>query len=165
MAARRRSEGAEASLGELLGYPNCCVARFVGLEVQDDDALLAALLPREPEAAPAETLWLVGPLSLVSHAPCSLHCDATRLLGEGLLAALGSAHPGFEAAWRKLAARVHVVTSEGVAFSLQLQDQRVAEAVRWRVPKRGEAPYGSAPTLVGSPFDPGAYDFVADHTA
>ncbi len=165
MAARRRSEGAEAAFGELLGYPSCCVTRFVGLEVQDDDALLAALLPREPDAAPAETLWLVGPLSLVSHAPCSLRCDATRLLGERLLSELGSTHPGFEAAWRELAARVHVMGSEGVAFSLRLQDQRIAEAVRWGVPEPGGAPYCNAPTLVGRPFDPAAYAFVANHTA
>ncbi len=165
MAARRRSAGAETALGELLGYPNCCVDRFVSLEVQDDDALLAALLPREPLAAPAETLWLVGPLSLVSHAPCSLDCEATRLLGRRLLSALGRAHPGFEPAWRELAARVHVMMKDGTAYSLRVRDQRIAEAVHWSVPERGEAPNCDAPALEGRPFDAAAYAFLADHTA
>lgn len=110
---------AAAWMGDALGYPPCCVARFVSMAARTDAALAEALLP--PVSAPpasALTLWLHPPLSLHSHAPCSLACEATRTRGEAMLAALDGERPGFAAWWWARARRLHVVDTEGRAYAL-----------------------------------------------
>jgi hypothetical protein len=164
LAARRRERGAEETLGTMLGYPACCIARFCSLEVQDDDALLKALLDAETTPAPAETVWLVGPLSLIAHAPCSLRCEASIAMGAALLAALDEAHPGFASRWRKLAARVHVMSADGALLSLQLGAGHIEHAVRWRVSESARADI-EAPELVGVRFEASDHAFMADHRA
>jgi hypothetical protein len=113
------SDEAAGWLGEALGYPACCVARFLGLASRDDAALAQALLPALP-APPASplTMWLHPPLSLHSHAACSLACAATQALGQATLAALAAERPGFADWWWARARRLHVVDREGRCFAL-----------------------------------------------
>ncbi|HMR75537.1 MAG TPA: hypothetical protein PKD61_10500 [Polyangiaceae bacterium] len=164
LEARRRDPSAVVALGRLLGYPACCIERFCSLSVQDDVALLGALLDGDTAAAPPETLWLVGPLSLISHAPCSLRCAASASLGADLLAALDTAYPGYATRWQELARRVHVMSSTGGALlSLRVFNQHIEHAVRWQVPDADAAAHADAPELAGAAFDASAYSFVADH--
>jgi hypothetical protein len=112
------SDEAARWLGDALGYPACCIARFISLSGRDDAALAQALLPALPAApASALTMWLHAPLSLHSHSPCSLGCEATRALGRATLDALEHERPGFAAWWRSLAQRLHVVDGEGRCFA------------------------------------------------
>jgi hypothetical protein len=115
------SRDAAAWLGRELGYPACCVERFVALRAHDDLSLVSELLP-PPGTAPASPLtqWLTQPLALVSYAPCSLDCDATVTLAAALLDALERRAPGFARAWESLARRVHVVDSEGRCLALDI---------------------------------------------
>lgn len=121
-----RSDEAAAWLGDALGYPACCVARFVSLSARDDAALAQALLPTLPAApASALTMWLHPPLSLHSHAACSLGCEATRELGHATLDALARERPGFDAWWRSMAQRLHVVDAAGCCIGLRGEGQLV----------------------------------------
>gem|GEM_PF-342569 len=107
-------EASAQAMGAALGYPSCCVNAFVGARARTDGTLLALMLPepRHP-AQPPEMLWLNGALTLFSHAPCSAGCAPTRALARRVLAALEHAHPGFERGWHALAARLHLLTSDG----------------------------------------------------
>lgn len=113
------SDEAAAWLGEALGYPACCVARFVRLSARDDAAIAQALLPTLPAPpASALTMWLHPPLSLHSHAACSLACEPTAALGRDTLDSLARARPGFAAWWLARARRLHLVDGEGRCFAL-----------------------------------------------
>lgn len=113
------SDRAAAWLGDALGYPPCCVERFLGLSARDDAALGQALLPSLPAApASALTMWLHAPLSLHSHAACSLWCQATHALGQATLDALERERPGFAAWWRERAQRLHIVDGAGRYFAI-----------------------------------------------
>ncbi len=120
LAVRRGHDPTAArALGCALGYPSCCVEAFVGADGHDDRALYARLEPRalDPAASPL-TLWLNQPLALISHVPCDLHCAPTRALAGALLVELDRATPGFAAAWRAVAARVHVLDHRGRGLAL-----------------------------------------------
>ena len=110
-----RDAQAVRELGELLGYPRCCVERYLSLGVRDDAALFDALLT--PGPAPVESLWLAGGLALIAHAPCGLRCAPTLELGRATLAALESKHPGFATRWRELATGLHQVDERGRVFA------------------------------------------------
>lgn len=114
------ADSAVRRLGSRLGYPTCCIDRFVSLGARDDTTLASVLLPRLDGTAhdPLGT-WLAGPLALVSHAPCSLDCAATRALAASLLAALDQDTPGFATAWRALATRMTAVDTSGRTWLLR----------------------------------------------
>lgn len=119
LAVRRgRAPAAARLLGRALGYPSCCVEAFVDADGHDDRSLLARLPPAAAPVAPALTVWLNQPLALVSHVPCSLTCAPTIALAAALLDELERAAPGFAAAWRALAARVHVLDHHGRGLAL-----------------------------------------------
>jgi hypothetical protein len=116
-AAGDRDPLAVREIGSLLGYPSCCSERYLSIDVRDDAGLFSALLPVDAAPAPAESLWLVGALALICHAPCGLMCVPTLLLGRATLGALDKAYPGFAVRWRELAARLHRVDQRGRVFS------------------------------------------------
>jgi len=120
---------AVASMGELLGYPPCCREAVAALPRRDDASLFRALLPGM-EAAPSSALssWL-GPIALISHAPCSLECELSLGLARALLARLEFEHPGFRRRWIELARRLHVVTPEGL-WLLDVERQGLGLRVR-----------------------------------
>jgi hypothetical protein len=117
-AALRRGPDADAArvLGAALGYPPCCVDAFVAATGHDDRALVAGL-DGATRASPL-TVWLNQPLALVSHVPCTLACAATRDLAAEILDELEAGTPGFAAAWRALAARLHVLDHRGRGLAL-----------------------------------------------
>ncbi len=117
-AALRRGPDADAArvLGAALGYPPCCVDAFVAATGHDDRALVAGL-DGATRASPL-TVWLNQPLALVSHVPCTLACAATRDLAAEILDELETGTPGFAAAWRALAARLHVLDHRGRGLAL-----------------------------------------------
>ena len=106
-------------MGALLGYPRCCTDRFTGIAGQNDTTLAWALLPGVPHrpASPV-TQWLHPALALLSHSPCDLHCAPSVALGERLVDEIEATQPTFAAAWRSLAARVHVIDHRGNRLSL-----------------------------------------------
>ena len=113
------AQPATVQMGELLGYPRCCVERFARIAEQDDTTLAWALLPGLPDdPAPPVTQWLQPGLWLLSHFPCDLHCPASIALGERVLEALEAQHRGFAARWRSLTARVQVVDHRGNRLAL-----------------------------------------------
>ena len=85
-AARERADdaGAVREMGALLGYPRCCVERFVLLGARDDASLAGALLGPLGVETPFETAFTVPPFTLISHAPCGPHCVATIALVRAL---------------------------------------------------------------------------------
>ena len=121
LAVRRGHDPAAARiLGRALGYPSCCIEAFIDADGHDDGTLAARLAPTGapgPAASPL-TVWLNQPLALVAHVPCSLACAPTRALAAALLVELERATPGFAAAWRALAARVHVLDHRGRGLAL-----------------------------------------------
>ncbi|MCC6217609.1 MAG: hypothetical protein IT376_22310 [Polyangiaceae bacterium] len=100
-------------LGARLGYPPCCTERYLAIPIRDDAGLFDALLPAPGHPAPPESLWLVGALGLISHAPCSLECEDTLRLGRATLAALDARYAGFASVWRGLASRLHTLDADG----------------------------------------------------
>lgn len=116
-AAGDRDSAAVRELGGLLGYPSCCVEAYLRLELRDDASLFDALLPRTGGPFAPESAWLLGPLALVSHAPCALDCEPTLALGAATLSLVEAACPGFRARWRHLARRLHLIDADGRAFS------------------------------------------------
>jgi hypothetical protein len=90
-AERRGGEARGAAIrrsGRLLGYPDCCAARFAARPTQDDDSTLAALaasgggLVRGPVRAADALLNVFLPMvSPVTWYPCSLECRSARSAG------------------------------------------------------------------------------------
>jgi hypothetical protein len=116
-------------MGELLGYPSCCVERFARIAEQNDTTLAWALLPGVPHVpAPPVTQWLQPGLALLSHSPCDLHCPASIALGERVLAAVEANEPGFAVRWRSHAARVQVVDQRGNRMALAVDGDMTTEA-------------------------------------
>ena len=105
---------ATLAMGELLGYPSCCVKRFTRIAGQNDTTLAWALLPGVA-CTPASPLaqWLQPGLWLLSHFPCDLNCAASIALGQRILDAVDAKDPGFATRWRSFAARVQVVDQRG----------------------------------------------------
>ena len=91
-ASRDRTDDAEIvrEMGDLLGYPRCCVERFVSLRARDDASLAGALLGALEAPSPFATSFTVPPFVLISHAPCSPECGATVALVERILASTDS---------------------------------------------------------------------------
>jgi hypothetical protein len=157
---------ATLELGSLLGYPRCCRETFARLDIRDDAALFDALLPPAgAPPAPPESVWLAGPLALVSHAPCSLLCADTLQLARTLLMVLAAEHPGWEPRWRALAQRVHVIDMEGRCFALAVEAERITGADELVAPRGTElSPLCSPrPELVGKKLAALSPRFVADH--
>lgn len=155
-----RDAVAVRELGALLGYPSCCIEAYLALPVRDDAALFSALLPSPPVPAPPETLWLIGPLSLLAHTPCSLVCPASYELGRSTLARLDRETPGFDQRWRALARRVHVIDDLGRALSFELEGTYGAGEVG-----AASRTFGNGVPCVEpcSPPDLARVRFVADH--
>lgn len=85
---------AEARLGELLGYPICCVRAHVDAEDQGEDACFERLLSDpDTDGLPATNNLFVLSHQLISHFPCSLRCEASCALGVAALSALTVQHP------------------------------------------------------------------------
>lgn len=87
-AAREDDASAVRDMGALLGYPACCVERFVLLRARDDASLAGALLGSVGVRVPFATAFTVPPFTLVSHAPCAPECPATLALVARLLQAM-----------------------------------------------------------------------------
>lgn len=149
----RRGKDALGWFGASLGYPQCCVAAYGALHTRDDAMLYERLLPRPP-AAPASPLtqWVSQPLGLVSHAPCSIRCEATRASAADVLAAIEREHRGFERSWLELAQRIHAIDEEGRCWAIAFgEDGAIADAHELRAPPTRDpgALLRRAPELVG----------------
>lgn len=110
--------GAAAQMGELLGYPPCCIERFGRVAEHNDTTLAWALLPGSPVPASPLSQWLQPGLALVSHSPCHLACAESIALAIRLLEAVDTADPGFATRWRALTTRIQVVDHEGNRLAL-----------------------------------------------
>ena len=142
--ALRGSDDADpaGALGDALGYPPCCIARFVA-GGRDDRSILVERAPDALGPASPLSLWLNPPLALISHVPCSLHCAPTVGLAAALLDELDRASPGFAVRWTELAARLHVIDERGRGLALAGDGNlatgfRIAHAVAFAVPTRAD---------------------------
>jgi len=108
-------EAAASQMGALLGYPPCCVRRFVAARARSDTSLFAERLPPPLHAPlPPEMLWLNGALTLISHAPCDPRCPLSFAIASAVRISLGSG-PG---AWTELATRLHAITRSGRVIAI-----------------------------------------------
>lgn len=128
LEARASDRDAQAELGRLLGYPACCIERFTALELQDDVTLFDTLLPSAGTRVAAEVGWLVAPIGLISHAPCSHDCAPSYDLATAVRERLAREQAGWHAAWERLARRLQIVTADARALSVVLDGQRVSAA-------------------------------------
>ncbi len=127
---------ASRELGALLGYPQCCIDAFSARPRQDDASLFDAALSPASARTPAEVGWLVAPLALISHAPCSAKCELTMELARALRDELTRTQPAWRDAWERTARSVQVVTQSGRALSLDIAGEltpgaRVSSAVEF----------------------------------
>jgi hypothetical protein len=152
-------------LGTLLGYPTCCIEAFVTHGRQDDLMLALNRLPQAPErTASPWTQWLLGPLSIISHTPCNLWCEATISAARSLLMALDTQTPGFTKRWEELARRVQTITHDGACLSLLIdEDGRISNAFELRTQGRIEDVLTTTTGVVGRPFDREDFVLIADH--
>jgi len=82
-------EAAMKRLGELLGYPACCVAAYLKQDDQGESATFERLLRGGDRGGLPRTnnLFLLSQ-QLISHFPCDLACEASASIGELALDAL-----------------------------------------------------------------------------
>lgn len=100
--------------GDALGYPPCCVRAYLALGARDDAAMADARLGGA--SGPPESGFLIGPLALLSHTPCSPNCRPSTQLARRLLAGMDARSPGFEARWRRVATGVWGLDADGGAW-------------------------------------------------
>lgn len=105
---------ASSYFGDALGYPPCCVRAYLALGARDDAAMVDARLG--DEGGPPENGFLIGPLALISHTPCSAQCQPSARLARRLLKAMDARAPGFEARWRRVATGVWGLDASGHAW-------------------------------------------------
>jgi hypothetical protein len=76
-------------MGELMGYPRCCVSSFVEQRTRGDNLDNERLtFRRAPHEALHPLLHRVGGVRFLSHHPCSPACAGSIAVGEAILAAL-----------------------------------------------------------------------------
>jgi len=76
-------------MGELMGYPGCCVSSFVEQRTRGDNLDNERLtFRRAPGEALHPLLHRIGGVRFLSHHPCSPACAGSIAVGEAILAAL-----------------------------------------------------------------------------
>lgn len=82
-------EEAMTRLGELLGYPDCCVKAYLTQDDQGETATFERLLSDgDREDLPASNNLFLLSQQLISHFPCDLSCRASASIGDLALEAL-----------------------------------------------------------------------------
>ncbi len=124
------------ALGELAGYPPCCVAAFAR---QDDRANNSrnryqshARTPAPEEGSPAAWPWELNNLftMIVPFYPCSYRCAAALAWARAVLAEMGRVHPAATAALRAALARPVLYFDHD--HQLALDGELVDGSVRYR---------------------------------
>lgn len=151
-------DAASSFFGDALGYPPCCVRAYLALGARDDSAMADARLGA---SGPPENGFLIGPLALLSHTPCSPTCQPSARLARRLLEAMNARSPGFEARWRRVATGVWGLDASGAAWvfgggTTVSRAFRLEGGVQENVRFRGEALGMSGPAS----FD---LTYCADH--
>ncbi len=153
--AGRDDDKAIRRLGRALGYPACCVDAFLRRGRRDDLSLASERIPTiGASSADPLSQWLIPPLALVSHVPCSLHCPDTLRYAAAVLQALDRQVPSFAERWRHLARRLHAVDHLGRCLSFVAEGEldrgaTVVAATEYRRDGRGMIELRSADELVG----------------
>jgi hypothetical protein len=76
-------------MGELMGYPGCCVSSFVEQRTRGDNLDNERLtFRRAPDEVLHPLLHRIGGVRFLSHHPCSPACAGSIAVGEAILAAL-----------------------------------------------------------------------------
>ena len=82
-------EEAMSQLGQLLGYPQCCVKAYLTQDDQGETATFERLLSGGArERLPASNNLFLLSQQLISHFPCDLSCQASASIGDLALEAL-----------------------------------------------------------------------------
>ncbi|MEO7097684.1 MAG: radical SAM protein, partial [Polyangiales bacterium] len=100
-------------MGELLGYPACCVERFAKSPEQTDGALVSELAQQQRGPLPSELNWAAADIRLFSHFPCSPTCQRTADLGKKTLDAVAKDRPDYAVALLRALRSVAVLAPDG----------------------------------------------------
>lgn len=119
-------------MGELLGYPGCCVERFVESADQDDATHIQRLAQAHQGRLAPEQNWTAVPLRPFSHFPCEPSCAATAALGRATLLAIERQDARYAAKLRQALRSVALVRT-ATCFALLLEAREDgAEAYTYR---------------------------------
>lgn len=112
LIADRRERGPLVTrMGELLGYPSCCVSSFAAAAEQDDNTHIARLSRAHRGALAPEQNWAAVPIRPFSHFPCSPTCVDTARLGRETLALCAAERPLYRAALDRALRSVALIQS------------------------------------------------------
>ncbi len=100
-------------MGELLGYPSCCVERFAESAEQTDGALVSRLADEQLGALPPELNWAAADLRLFSQFPCTPTCARTAELARRTLEVITRDRPTFAKALVNALRSVAVLAPDG----------------------------------------------------
>ncbi|MCB9572040.1 MAG: DUF483 domain-containing protein [Kofleriaceae bacterium] len=128
-------------LGDLLGYPTCCVDAFARQADRAHNTLNRYLAASRTAPGDAPWPWPLNELHvrLIPFYPCSYRCPAALRFAVATVAALDDAHPGAAAALRAALARPVVYLDHD--RQLWLTGVATAEGVRYhRVARVGASP-------------------------
>ena len=95
-------------MGELLGYPACCVEALASSKEQDDNTHLMRLAAAHPGPMAPHQNWAATPIRPFSHFPCTPDCGATARLA---IATLALMTPSYRAAVEKALRSVAIVSA------------------------------------------------------
>jgi hypothetical protein len=149
VARAEQDRGPEGTLraGLALGYPRCCVERFVAVSQGDearDDGVNEAVL--RAFVGGGDVPWRLNPLSqdaLVNFMPCAPGCAPARAFADRVLAAVVRADPGAEAHLRRVLSRPVLFFRYAVFYAL---DGATVEGTAGRGARYARAvPYGVGP--------------------
>jgi hypothetical protein len=135
-----------AALGELFGYPPCCVAAFVAQRSRADNSLNRYLIAARTGAARGPWPWCLNEVHhrLIAFYPCRYDCAAARAVAEATLAAIDAARPGFATA-AAATPRAHRVVPRSRSPALAARRrQRLRRRRRGRRPRAPGWPGGGA---------------------
>ncbi|MFT5435365.1 MAG: hypothetical protein ACI9OJ_006082 [Myxococcota bacterium] len=123
-------------LGELLGYPSCCVEALIDEPNQDDPSQIRRLAV-SAESAPKGSLrwsdnWASHQLRPFSLFPCHTGCLAARALAERTVELFVEASPAYGAAVRDALQSVAIVQPSVHCFALLEGAEVDGETVRYR---------------------------------
>jgi hypothetical protein len=128
-------EDADLAMGELLGYPRCCVEAYLALPPPRPNApvLRAALSRTEGRAHPRLNTLDLAVFHFISFFPCSFRCERAVTLASALASALRPGHARFVQAVEEALSAHRLYALEDVQVSIRgrFDGQRVWVERAW----------------------------------
>jgi MoaA/NifB/PqqE/SkfB family radical SAM enzyme len=100
-------------MGELLGYPACCVEAFAKSAEQTDGATYRRLALSQHDALSFEQNWVPADIRAFSHFPCTPTCERTAMLARRTLEAIEKERPDYAKALVRALSSVSLIAADG----------------------------------------------------